>query len=190
MDQGAFPVPTLDTDTGPPLTVSLSNLLDDGSDARFREMLHNLLAFAARLEGIRGRMGAMVGLSGSQYTVLISIRQLQGKTGIGVKALAGHLSLSGPFVTSETNKLIKLGLVSKRPNPEDARRVLLSITSEAAALLNGLAPVQREINDVLFEPLEDMDFDVICALAGGLRGSSERALMLTDYLLQVEERGK
>ncbi len=183
-------MPTLETENCPPLTIGLSNLLLDGSDARFREMLHNLLAFAGRLESIRARMGAMVGLSGSQYTVLISIRQLQGATGVGVKALAGHLSLSGPFVTSETNKLIKQGLVSKRPNPEDARRVLLSITSEAADLLNGLAPVQREINDVLFEPLEEMDFNLVCELAGGLRGSSERALMLSDYLLQVEGRDR
>ena len=173
-----------------PLTVSLPDLLHGGSDARFREMLHNLLAFAARLEQIRGRMGAMVGLSGSQYTVLISIRQLQGTAGVGVKAIADHLSLSGPFVTSETNKLIKLGLVTKCPNPRDARRVLLSITPKAATLLDGLAPVQREINDVLFEPLEGMDFAIVCRVAHGLRNSSERALMLTDYLSQTEEQGR
>lgn len=179
-----------DSDNGRPMTVSLPDLLHEGSDSRFREMLHNLLAFAARLEHIRGRMGAMVGLTGSQYTVLISIRQLQGSAGVGVKAIADHLSLSGPFVTSETNKLIGLGLVTKRPNPDDARRVLLSITAEASTLLDGLAPAQREINDVLFEPLAGMDFEVVCRLAGGLRSSSERALLLTDYLLQVEEQSR
>ncbi|WP_162300738.1 MarR family winged helix-turn-helix transcriptional regulator [Alkalilacustris brevis] len=173
------------------LTVSLPGLLHEGSDARFRAMLHNLLAFAARLEQVRGRFGAMVGLSGSQYTVLISIRHLQVKAGgVGIKAIADHLSLSGAFVTSETNKLIKLELVTKRPNPEDARRVLLSITPKAAQLLDGLAPVQREINDVLFEPLDGLDMALVCRLAEGLRHSSERALMLTDYLSQAEEPGQ
>lgn len=188
--QGA--VADTDTDCRPAaLTVGLNGLLHNGSDARFRAMLHNLLAFAARLEQVRARLGAMVGLSGVQYTVLISIRHLQGRAGgVGIKALAGHLSLSGPFVTSETNKLIAQGLVVKRPNPEDARRVLLSITPRAAALLDGLAPVQREINDVLFEPLAGLDLALVCALAEGLRDSSGRALLLSEYLSQVGEAGR
>lgn len=172
------------------LTVGLPELLHEGSDARFREMLHNLLAFAARLEQIRGRMGAMIGLSGSQYTVLISIRNLQGTAGIGVKAIADHLSHSGAFVTTETNKLIKLGLVSKRLNPDDGRRVLLSVTKKAIELLNGLAPMQREINDVLFEPLVSVDFEIVHRLANELRSSSERSLLLSDYLSQSEETGR
>ena len=165
-----------------PLTVSRPELLNDGDDREFRALVHNLLAFSARLEAIRQGFGTSIGLSGIQYTILISIRQLQGSCGVGVKALAEHLSLSGAFVTIETGKLVKLDLVRKWTNPDDRRRVLLAITGKGIDLLDGLAPVQQEINDVLFESLSADGFATLQELASGLVEGSERALALSDYL--------
>ncbi|MFN0263700.1 MarR family winged helix-turn-helix transcriptional regulator [Tepidamorphus sp. 3E244] len=155
----------------------------DDSDARFRELVHNLLAFSARLEAIRGRFGAHLGLTGIQYTILISVRHLEGEEGVGVKALAEHLGLSGAFVTIETGKLIKEDMLMKRPNPLDRRRVLLSVSHKGRTCLHKLAPVQREINDLIFEALDEERFDALCTEAAALRHNGERAIALADYLL-------
>ncbi len=168
------------------LTVSRGELLINGSDDAFRAMVHNLLAFAARLEQIRSRFGSFVGLSGVQYTILISIHHLQGDDGVGVKAIAEHLAFSSPFVTNETTKLVKLGLVDKRANPADLRRVRLKVSEKGAELLRQLVPVQQEINDVLFEPITAENYAAVRALARNLRGSAEKASLLSEYLIGSE----
>jgi len=165
-----------------PLTVSRPELLCDGSDADFRALVHDLLAFSARLQAIRASFGALTGLSGVQYTILISIAHLARDRGVGVKAVAEHLSLSGAFVTIETGKLTERGLVCKRPDPEDGRRVRLSVTDKGRRLLADLAPVQQEVNDLLFESLGREDFRRLRRLARGLLEGSARAVALAGYL--------
>ncbi|MCB1471588.1 MAG: winged helix-turn-helix transcriptional regulator [Rhodobiaceae bacterium] len=173
-----------------PLTVSRGALLVGGDDSRFRHLVHDLLAFSVRLEAVRAKFGAHIGLTGLQYTILISVRHLQGADGVGVKALAEHIGLSGAFVTIETGKLIRMGLLRKRANPDDRRRVLLSVTGEGEARLARLAPVQREINDAIFEPLDAARFAALCDIAAALRRSSDRSLALSAYLLGTGEEAK
>ena len=170
------------------LTVSRDDLLVDGKDDAFRAMVHDFLAFAARLEQIRSRFGAFVGLSGVLYTILITIQQLQGRPGVGVKTIAEHLAFSPSFVTNETAKLVKLGLVRKRSNSDDQRRVDLTITDKGIELLGQLAPVQQEINNLLFAPVTFRNYPAVRRLARDLRASSEKALLLSDYLIKAEDR--
>src|SRR5215469_16582809 len=98
----------------PPLTVSLSDLVSAGSDNEFRSLVHGLLAMGARLEAVRSGFGALIGLSGIQYTILISVGHLEIDSNVSVTRIARHLRLSGAFVTVETGKLIKLGLLTKQ----------------------------------------------------------------------------
>ncbi len=117
------------------------------------------LAFSARLQAVRGQLGAVIGLSGTQYTVLIAIAHLSGTDEkIGVNQVAEHLHFSGAFITIEINKLVSNGLVEKETDEEDRRRVILTITPKARALLNELAPVQRPVNDMLFRSMSAAGF--------------------------------
>jgi len=166
-------------------TVSRDALLVDGSDAAFRVLLHDLLAFANRLETIRGRFGEHLGLSGPAYTILIAVDRLEGEDGVGVSAVAAHLGLSGAFVTSEVGKLVRAGLLSKETNPEDLRRVLLRTTGCARERLGAMAAAQREINDTIFSSLDQESFDQLRRLPHHLRSDADRALPLTDFLLRA-----
>ena len=165
-----------------PLTVTSPALLTDGTDRAFRQLVHRLLAFSARIEAIRAGFGAIVGLSGIQYTVLISVAHLQGDSGVGVKRIAEHLALSGSFVTLVTGQLVKLGLVEKTPNPEDRRRVRLVVTDKGRDLLSALAPVQRDVNDLLFQPLDAAQFALLNEAFGALVRSADDAAGLIDYM--------
>ncbi|HWG71624.1 MAG TPA: MarR family winged helix-turn-helix transcriptional regulator [Steroidobacteraceae bacterium] len=140
-------------------TISRSQLMVSGSDGAFRQFVHDMLAFSARLQAVRDQLGGLIGLSGTQYTVLIAIAHLSGMGGkIGVNKVAEHLHFSGAFMTIEVNKLVASELVKKQTDSEDRRRVVLRITSKARALLNELAPVQRPANDRLFGCLSSSDF--------------------------------
>lgn len=170
-----------------PLTVNRSELIIDGSDNQFREMVHNALAFSVRLGAIRDGYARYIGLTGIQYTIITSIAHLEAEADVGVKELAAHLSLSGTFVTTEVRKLVTKGLISKRPSTSDRRRVRLTTTVKARKTLRELSSIQRGINDVHFEPLSRQDFLRFKKLMKELTLSTDRALVILEHHLRLKE---
>jgi MarR family transcriptional regulator, organic hydroperoxide resistance regulator len=176
--------PAKGADARPPLTVSRNDLLTDGADGEFRQLVHRLLAFSARLETCRSGFGALLDLTGVQYTALISIAHLEGDDGVGVKTVADHLGLSGSFLTIVTGQLAKRGLVEKSTNPQDRRRVHLRVTDKGRELLEGLAPIQRDVNDLLFQPLDAKRFRALNDILADLIQAADEATALIGYYSQ------
>jgi DNA-binding MarR family transcriptional regulator len=140
-----------------------------------------MLAFAARIQEVRSRLGRVIGLAGQKYTVLIAIAHLQDQEGgVGINEIAGHLHLSSAFVTIETNGLLKSGLVVKRTNPQDRRRVLLMITPKAAKLLDRLTVVQAPVNDALFGCLSEKEFVSLRQVVPRLVETGDSAVRLLE----------
>lgn len=148
----------------------------------FRRLVHGLFAFLARHEAIREGHGAYIGLAGVEFTVLIAINHLSDRGDVSVRTVAEHLHLSGAFVTTVTNKLLRRGLISKEADPSDRRRVCLRVTVAGRALLEKLAPRQRQLNDVQFGCLSARDFRTLLTLVDRLVESSDRAFALQRYL--------
>ena len=165
-----------------PMTVTVPELLVNGSDLQFRTFVHRLLAFSARLETIRSGFASLIGLTGIQYTTLISIAHLQGEEGVGVTRIAEDLGLTGSFVTLVSGQLVKLGLVDKQPDEHDRRRVRLTVTHKGRELLSDLAPAQSEVNDLLFRPLDKDAFLNLSKITAELLESGDEAVALVDYL--------
>jgi DNA-binding MarR family transcriptional regulator len=157
-------------------------MLIDGSDQKFRRLVHGLLAFLARHQAVREGHAAIIGLAGIEYTILISIRHLATEKDVHVQGVADHLHLSGAFVTTITNKLMIKGLIKKNAHPTDKRRLSLTVTKQGAALLDRLAPVQSQVNDVQFDCLSAREFHALLEMVERLVDSSGRALALQRYL--------
>ena len=160
----------------PPLTVTRPELLADGSDAAFREMIWGLLVVARRLPKFPEAFGRHIGITNAGYMVLNATAHLQGRTGVGIRQIADHLHLPGPHITTTVGKLVAAGLMVKRPNPEDARGVLATLTPAGQAVLEDLARFQSRINDVLFDNLSERDFKAWARLIEVMLDNSERAL--------------
>jgi DNA-binding MarR family transcriptional regulator len=170
-----------------PLTVSRPELLVDGGDKEFRELVHNLFGFLAIHERIRTGHAKVIGLAGIEYTVLISIAHLSAGGDVNIKTVADHLHLSGAFITSTTRRLMQLGLVHKTTDPADRRRVTLTVSNKGRAALERLAPVQRRINDAEFACLSREEFRFLHDVLGRLLESGDRAVALQTYLLSGAE---
>ena len=167
----------------PPLTISRPELLIGGSDQHFRRLVHGLFGFLARHEAVRAGHAARIGLVGIEYTVLISIRHLTAEEGeVNVQRVAEHLYLSGAFVTTITNKLLKRGLIHKSVDPADRRRVKLEVSEKGDALLAELAPAQRQVNDVQFAGIDNSEFLRLLDIIERLIASSESAVRLQKFL--------
>ncbi|MGE3366725.1 MAG: MarR family winged helix-turn-helix transcriptional regulator [Rhizobiaceae bacterium] len=157
-------------------------MLTNGDDGQFRQMIYDFFALSSKLEVIRERFGARIGINGRQYSILIAVSHLQGNDGVGVNAVADHLHLSGAFVTTEVSRLIELGLVEKEVNPRDRRRVLLSVTPEGLARLNALVAYQAPVNDILFQCLDRNDFLALSRILSELLECADNAQALQVYL--------
>jgi DNA-binding MarR family transcriptional regulator len=166
-----------------PLTTSRPELLSDGRDQEFRHLVHALFGFAAHHEHIRAGHGKAIGLAGIEYTVLISIAHLSLDGDVNVKTVADHLYLSGAFITVVTQRLVKLGMIHKRIDSGDRRRVTLSVSNKGRAALERLAPVQRQVNDVEFGCLSHEEFALLTGIVDRLIESGARAVALQNYLL-------
>jgi MarR family transcriptional regulator, organic hydroperoxide resistance regulator len=175
---------------GLPLTITRPELLNDGTDRDFRKLVHNIFAFMARHETIRDGHARQIGLAGVEYTILISIGHLGLDGDVNVKTIADHLHMSGAFVTTVTSKLQTLGLIEKTQDSVDRRRISLAITEKGKALLRKLAPYQREINDVEFEPLSREDFQAVSRILEALIDSSDKAFALQRYKSSIKEATK
>ena len=162
-----------------PPTVSRKALLAGGSDAEFRGLIHDLIAYGHKLDACRDAFAAIAGISGVQYEILMLVSRAEG---LSIGEVAARLHRSGAFITIEANKLAAAGILEKVSDPADGRRVRLKTNSKSDALLERLAPYQRRINDVLFESLDAKRFRALRALAGDLVACGDRAVALLDYL--------
>ena len=104
------------------LTISRPEMLVNGSDRQFCNLVDDIFALSARHQTVRDGHAAYIGLSGTEYTVLVALRHLQDEGHLGVTRLAERLRVSGSFATIMVAKLVKRGLVLKEPDPADARR--------------------------------------------------------------------
>ncbi|QIB35571.1 MarR family winged helix-turn-helix transcriptional regulator [Ancylobacter pratisalsi] len=157
-----------------PLTTSRPALLSEGSDYVFREMIRELVDFAGRLQEIREAIARAMGLTPPQYNILMTLSQMGGD--VTVTDLADRLRVSVPFIVTETRRLDTLGLLEKRGDPVDRRRVNLVLTQQALTALNDIAPLQVRVNDILFQTLGGRDLKSISRVTHGLLGSCDDAL--------------
>jgi DNA-binding MarR family transcriptional regulator len=167
-----------------PATVSRPALLVNGSDAQFRGLIHDLMAYGHRLDACRDAFAAIIGVSGVQYEILMLVSRAEG---LAIGEIGARLHRSGAFITIEANKLVERGILAKGSDPADGRRVLLRNTSKSALLLKRVAPYQQRINDVLFESVDARRFKQLRALATDLLSSGDRAVALIEFLMHDAE---
>ena len=172
----------------PPHTVSKPELLVDQRDAKFRNLVHETLAFSTRIQSVRSYFAERLGLTDTGYSILITLAHLGENKDIGVRTIADHLHLTGAFVTNEINKLVQQGLLEKHNHPDDGRRVILRLTPTGKQALETLSPIQRQVNDALFDTLNRDEFLVLVDLMSRLVKCGDEALALVAYLSERDQK--
>ncbi len=163
-----------------PPTVSCGALMEKGSDRRFRTLVNDLFTVASRMETVRAHLGRRMGVSGPQYSVLIAVAHLQGARGVSVGAVAQAMHVSSAFIAAETGKLSRLGLLLKRPNPQDRRGVLVSLAPAGWLKIDRVGAEIRAINNLFFGLLDASSFAALSAAAALLVKGSAKAVHYVD----------
>ena len=163
------------------LTASKPELLDKDGDRTLRGLLYDFFAFGRSLEAARAKFASYVGLSPTQYLIMIAIKNSTLDEPMGINQVAARLRLSGAFITNEVNKLVSDGLIEKSTHPSDGRRVQLTATGEGFSLLTRLAAIQRPVNDALFGMLSRDEFKALSELLARLAAGGDRAVTFAEY---------
>ena len=160
------------------LTISRPDLIVDGSDMMFRNFISELVSLCSRLLAVRKEIGGLVGLPYSQFSIMVAIAHLSQKGDVTVSEIATELALSNTFVTTETGKMQKLGLLRKVTADSDRRKTLLILTKKAYDLLCTATPIQASANDVLFAHLNREEFLALAAQLPAWIANADRSLLV------------
>ena len=143
----------------PQPTISRQEFVSGGTDERFRDIIYAMVAGFDSLMGCRAAFGRVVGLTGTQFAVLIGVAYRQGGEGVTIRALAEHVRLAQPHVTTEVGRLIRRGYLVKKPHGLDRRSVLVSLSEKGEAAVSRLIPVIRKTNDRLFADISSDELE-------------------------------
>ena len=105
--------------------------------AEFRFALRKFLDFS------QGAAHA-AGLTPQQHQALLAIKGYPGRDEVTVSELAGRLLLRHHSAVELIDRLERLDLIRRRPDPADHRRVLVGVTAKADQLLGSLSATHLE----------------------------------------------
>ncbi|HEV2570246.1 MAG TPA: MarR family transcriptional regulator [Beijerinckiaceae bacterium] len=160
----------------PPLTISRSDYLRNGSDRLFRESIYAMVQCTSRLLACRDAFGNDLSLTASQFAVLMGVAYRQNSEGVTIKELAEHVALASTHVTTEVGRLERKGLLLKRQNAADRRSVHVSLSTKGEEAIAHVSPLVRMVNDTLFEGIDPEALETARQVARQLILNSDEAL--------------
>lgn len=105
--------------------------------AEFRYLLRQFGAFS---EGA----ARQAGLTAQQHQALLAIKGFPDRDAVTIGALAERLNLKHHSVVGLVDRLMRRGLIRRRHDEADRRRVMVGLTKEAEDLLVGLTLAHRD----------------------------------------------
>jgi DNA-binding MarR family transcriptional regulator len=171
-------------------TVSIPAVLDqaDGGDRKFRQLLYDIATAASHLETARAYLAACLCVTSPQYNLIMVVAQHGENAGISVNEIANHLHVRSTFVTAEVKKLEFRGLVYKRPNPADARGVLVCLSAEGKSQVEAMRSQFLLVNDHLFRHITPADFDSLSRIVTSLIGDFAHTVAMLQVMAQNSVR--
>lgn len=160
----------------PPATITLPPMLKSGGDVEFRETLYLMALAFSRLYTCREAFGRTLGLTASQFIVLIGTAYRQSSEGVSIRGLADHTQLASTHVTTEVGRLIGRGLLTKQASTRDRRSVLVRLSRKGEDAIRAVNPLLRRVNDLLFADVPREDFTVVSRFLEKFALNSEYAL--------------
>jgi DNA-binding MarR family transcriptional regulator len=79
---------------------------------------------------------AKFGLNSSGFDVLATLRRQGAPFALSPGDLMASMMITSGTMTNRVDQLVKAGLVSRAPNPDDRRSMIVSLTPEGLAVIN------------------------------------------------------
>lgn len=134
---------------------------------RMSELVHRVRTF--RLEPVYGEHG----LNRGEFDVLATLRRSGPPHALTPTVLYGALMVSSGGMTNRIDRLERLGLVARRPHPQDRRGTLVGLTPAGLALIDRLVDRHVTVQTAVLAPLTAAEQDQLSILLGKLLAGLE-----------------
>jgi len=87
--------------------------------------------------------------------------------------LAERMHVTSGTMTSLIDNLERQGLVTRRPDPDDRRRLLIDVTKDAQAILDVVLPEIQQLAKAIFGPIPDRQIQALLSTLEAVERSLE-----------------
>jgi DNA-binding MarR family transcriptional regulator len=101
------------------------------------------------------------GLTPTQWAALARLAECGAQS---QNQLGRLTAMDAATIKGVIDRLTARGLTIARPDPDDARRLLIALTAEGARLFASAAPVATRITEKTLAPLDDQERSILVAL--------------------------
>ena len=119
-----------------------------------------------------------VGVTVSQWNILMAISHLAGDEGVRVHVVSEKLAVDASFVTAQSQLLESKGLIYRKPSAIDRRVVLLALSSKAQWQIEELSGSMNAVNAYVANNASGKAHRLLTEL-GELKSVLKRAKLLT-----------
>jgi MarR family transcriptional regulator, organic hydroperoxide resistance regulator len=130
-------------------------MIEKKIDTAIRDFIWNIVEIHAQLEEIHKAWAELLGISEAQWLILMAVDELDKGSGVSGVDISNKLRIHPAFVTLQTKNLEKTGLLARKPSLDDARFVLMSLTSKASSEFSKLTSKRRTLNATIFANLDE-----------------------------------
>lgn len=114
-----------------------------------------------------------LGLSSAYMPVIFALAHGEA---LSQRALTAAASIEQPTMAGTLARMERDGLVTKRPDPEDGRSQLYSLTSAGMKLTQQVRAAGHAVNDIAMEGLSPAEREAYLAALGRIVGNLAKAL--------------
>ncbi|GMM61505.1 MarR family transcriptional regulator [Novosphingobium sp. IK01] len=111
---------------------------------------------------------ARFGLQPGEFDVLATLRRSGAPYALTPTALYEAAMISSGSMTNRIDRLEKVGLVERRPNPDDRRGTLVALTGQGKDLIERAVAAHIENQKEVVSTLSRSEQDLLCALLAKL----------------------
>lgn len=124
------------------------------------------------MQRLSNRMARDLGLTGPQRFV---VRCIGKYPGLSASQLAEMLHLDRGTISATLNRLEDRGLIERRPDPGDRRRITLGLTDAGRAVDRPVAHTMEAVVELLLRAIPSQDIAATGRVLGALAAALERA---------------
>ena len=121
------------------------------------EVLSRVSRLARRLDRVRGTAFAQKGLDGWEFDVLSALRRAGTPYQLSPGQLVTETLVTSGTMTNRVDRLAGRGLVERYPDPDDRRGVIVRLTPEGKATVDGAFGALLDAEHALLDDLPERD---------------------------------
>src|SRR5260370_2247473 len=140
-----------------------------------RRFTWEIASINVHLQELRYFWAKTLGISPTQWMILMALADLDRGEGVPVKVVSKMLHVDPSFVTTQSKLLEKKGFMRRKTSQDDARVVQMSLTDKSYKHIASLASRQEALNDFIFAEFGDRELTELTAKLTSLKNRLEKA---------------